>query len=321
MKVSVLMPVYNCDKYIGQAIQSVLDQTYSDWELLITDDASTDNTVSIIRSFIGADSRIRLYVNPENQKLLRTRNKLLDAASGDLITFQDGDDYSHPQRLELMVKEFEANPSLGVLGSQVAHTNERGKILRVTQKPTGYKDVLQRMYEENVIGDSTMMIKKEALQEVGGKFREYFDGLSYQDYDLSLLLAEKFEAYSLPQVLYYYRQYGQSTSKTVSVDRLLARKIVSHLARQRQESGEDDLMQGKPERVNALFEALRAPYKSDASLVYLEYAANYMYNRLYKKALNASLSAIRIKPLKFVNWRTFQYCARVSFLEQIRWRR
>src|SRR5690606_17417680 len=148
------------------------------WELLITDDASTDNTLSIIRQFVGMDSRIRLYVNTENQRLLKTRNKLLDNASGDFVTFQDADDYSDPQRLELMVKEFEANPCLGVLASQVAYINSDGTVLMVSNKPMSYEDVLNKMYEENVVGGSVMMIKKEALQLVGGKFREYFDGLS-----------------------------------------------------------------------------------------------------------------------------------------------
>src|SRR5690606_14565823 len=128
---------------------------------------------------------------------------------------------------------------------------------------------------ENVVGGSVMMIKKEALQLVGGKFREYFDGLSYQDYDLSLLIAEKFEAYSLPQTLYYYRQHASSSSKRISVDRIIAKEIVSHLAKQRRDTGQDDLMRNHPELVDAYFEILRKPYKADPSLVYREFAAGY----------------------------------------------
>src|SRR5690606_38979449 len=192
--VSVIMPAFNCDRYVEQAIESILNQTYSNFELLVADDASTDNTLSILERFAKGNSRIRLFVNERNQKLLKTRNMLLREACGHLITFQDADDYSHPQRLELMVKEFRVNSRLGLLSSQVAYITESGNVVRTSRKPLDYQTVRGRMYERNVVGGSIMMIRKDALDDVGGGFREYFDGLAFQDYDLSLLVAERFEA-------------------------------------------------------------------------------------------------------------------------------
>lgn len=311
--VTIVMPAYNCEKYIAEAITSILSQTYENWELLICDDGSTDNTYAIIKEFTAYEQRITVLSNETNLKELRTRNRLLGVASGDLITFQDADDYSDPARLELMVAEFIRNRTLGLLVCQVAYISETGKIRRTSSKPLSYKEVLERMYEQNVVGGAIMMIRKSALEAVGGKFREYFDGLSYLDYDLSLLVAEKFEAYSLPQVLYYYRQHGEASTKRASIDRFLAKEIVIHLARQRRETGKDDLMNGRPDLVDAYFEKLREPYRTDPSRIYREYAAINMYNDLHTKAIGISWKAILAAPLKIVNWRTLQYCLRVSF--------
>jgi glycosyltransferase involved in cell wall biosynthesis len=286
--------------------------------LLITDDASTDNTLRIIEQLAQDEPRILMFSNPKNLKLLKTRNKLLEIASGDFITFQDADDYSDPQRLELMVNEFKKNPRLGVLASQVAYVNEANEIFRISNKPLRYKEVLDKMYDRNVVGGSIMMMRKEALQAAGGKFREYFDGLSYQDYDLSLLIAEKFEAYSLPQVLYYYRQHDKSASKVLSIDRLLSKQIVIHLAEQRRAQGTDDIIEKRPNLVDAYFEILRRPYKEEPSLIYREYAATYILEKLYGKAIKASWNGVRIEPFKLTNWRTLQYCLRISFLKKIK---
>ena len=313
--VSVLMPAYNADRYIRKAIGSIVNQTYENWELLICDDCSVDNTFSLINEFAAKEPRIIVLSNDTNHGELTTRNTLLDIASGELITFQDADDFSHPERLRLMVGQFEKNPALGILASQVAYINEQDTVLRISHKPLTYSEVRKAMGDRNVVGGAIMMVRRPALESVGGKFRTYFDGLPYLDYDLSLLIAEKFEGYSLPQVLYYYRQHDQASSKSVSIDRLVTKDVVTHLAKQRRERGQDDLMIGRPELVDALFEKLRQPYRSDPALVYRDYAGIYMYNSLYRNAIRVSWQAIRSNPLNLINWRVFQYCLRISIVK------
>lgn len=316
--VSVLMPAFNCERYIAEAIMSIKNQTYSQWELLVCDDASTDRTLAIIQSLTKDDSRIRVFVNSKNLKLLKTRNRLLQLTTGDLITFQDADDYSDPRRFELMVAEFSRNPRLGLLASHVTHIDSEGRMLRVNKKPTTYSEVLIRMIEQNVVGGSIMMIRKSALESVGGKFREYLDGLSYQDYDLALLIAERFEAYALPEALYYYRQHSSSASKRISVDRIVAESVVKHLARQRRETGSDDLMRKRPDLVEQYFEELRKPFKDDPSLVYRRYAANFVFNRLFGSAIKTAYAGVLARPWYLVNWRTLQYCIRMSLWEGLK---
>ena len=114
-------------------------------------------------------------------------------AKGELIAFQDADDYSHPERIELQVKEFLKNSELGIVSCQVSYVNSQGKEIRVSNKPLTYEAILNDIYKKNVIGGSIMMIRKTALESVGGGFRPYFDGLSNQDYDLSFLVAQKYD--------------------------------------------------------------------------------------------------------------------------------
>jgi len=116
-------------------------------------------------------------------------------------------------------------------------------------------------------------------------------------------------------VLYYYRQHSASLSKRVETDRILAEKIVKHLAQQRRGSGQDDLMRNRPDLVDAYFEKLRQPYKADPTLVYREFASGFMYNELFTSAIKSALKAVLIQPGNFINWRTLQYCLRVSLIK------
>lgn len=313
--VSIVMPAFNSEQFIEKAIRSVIDQTYSNWELLVCDDGSTDNTKDIIRSF--ADERI-IYVG-ESARLgaFAARNMLIKRSSGAYVTFLDADDYIDIRRIELQVNKFESSPHLGMVGCQVAFVDSEGNVLRTSSKPITHEEIMRNIYKSNVIGGSYVMIRREVLNAVGGQFREYFRRLSYQDYDLSMLIAERFLCCNLEEVLYYYRQHSGSTSKLLSADRLIAREIVVYLARQRQSEGSDYLMQGRTDLVDEHFEKLRIPYKRDPSLVYRKFAADYMYNRLYGRAIKASWRAVLECPRKLENWRILQYCLRTSLVKRL----
>ena len=104
--ISVIMPAYNCELYVEMAIKSILEQTYKDFELLIADDASKDNTKKIIDDLAKTDSRIKTFHNESNLGYLQASNKLFEKCSGEYITFQDADDFSDVTRFEKLVKEF-----------------------------------------------------------------------------------------------------------------------------------------------------------------------------------------------------------------------
>ena len=113
--VSVVMPVYNLENYIASSIRSILRQTYSNIELIIVDDCSTDNSYEIAQTF--KDERIRLFRNSENRGVVYSRNFAISKAKGEYIALNDGDDISHPRRIEYQVSYMEQHPDIGVLGT------------------------------------------------------------------------------------------------------------------------------------------------------------------------------------------------------------
>ena len=127
--ISVLIPTYNVERYVEQAIRSILEQTYSNIELIIVDDCSTDNTYQILEKLSKEDSRIKLQKNEENLKICKTLNKGLSVASGNYIARMDGDDVSRPDRLEKLKTFLDNNPEIDLVGSQTELIDEDGRVL------------------------------------------------------------------------------------------------------------------------------------------------------------------------------------------------
>ena len=116
--VSVIMPVYNGEKYLAEAIDSILVQTFTDFELLIVDDGSQDNSAEIIRSYVKRDSRIRFFQQEQNEGSANARNRGIANAKGEFIAAMDCDDVSLPERLQKQVDFLESHPEIGALGTR-----------------------------------------------------------------------------------------------------------------------------------------------------------------------------------------------------------
>src|SRR5262249_44460136 len=128
--VSVMMPVYNAERYVGKAIESVLNQTLSDFELVIVNDGSTDGSLEILQEYAARDPRIRLTSRP-NVGLVGSRNELLDAARSNLVACMDADDISRSDRLERQVEYLRAHPDCVLVGSRVIIIDPDGQPLRI----------------------------------------------------------------------------------------------------------------------------------------------------------------------------------------------
>src|SRR3954471_23282431 len=126
MKVSVLMAVYNGSDVVQAAVQSILTQTFSDWELLIVDDASTDGTLPLLRELAAKESRIKVICNDFNRGLAASLNTVWKLAKGDLLARMDADDVSMPERLERQVGFMEAHPEIAVLGTGAELVDKKG---------------------------------------------------------------------------------------------------------------------------------------------------------------------------------------------------
>ena len=121
------MPVWNSEKTIGSAIQSLIDQTYNNFELIIVDDGSTDKTVEIINKF--KDDRIKLYVDGENKRIAARRNQAIDLSNGKYIAIMDSDDIAYPQKLEMQVNYLESNPNVDLVGTKAIMFDDTGNVI------------------------------------------------------------------------------------------------------------------------------------------------------------------------------------------------
>jgi glycosyltransferase involved in cell wall biosynthesis len=181
--VSVIIPAYNHAHYLPGAIQSVLDQTYQDFEILVVDDGSTDNTHEVVQRY--ADSRIR-YIYQENRGLAASRNTGLRGARGDYVAFLDADDMFLPGKLAVQVAWFEAHPSCGMVLSGYYIVNEQGQRIRTCTPWTSIPALeIKDFLFMNPVPPVAVLIARRWIDRVGG-FDERFRRI--EDWDLSLRL-------------------------------------------------------------------------------------------------------------------------------------
>jgi glycosyltransferase involved in cell wall biosynthesis len=206
--ISIIMPAYNTEKYIREAIESILCQTASDFELLICDDGSTDGTVEVIQSF--TDQRIRFFQNKKNSGNLHTSNFLFSKCTGDFITIQDADDFSAPNRLEVLLNAFDQEPELGLVGSFFEAVNADRIPLFCGFLPTDDQEIKAIMQKEVVpMLYASIMIRREVIDKVG-LFRDFFNRKGYADFDLMSRCAEISPVKNIPKILYFYRKHETS---------------------------------------------------------------------------------------------------------------
>lgn len=202
-KVTVLMPVYNGEPYLSKAIESVLNQTFTDFEFLIINDGSTDNSVEIIESY--GDSRICLIHNKTNAGLVFTLNKGLDLAQGEYIARMDSDDISLPERLERQAELMDRNPAVGISSAWIKLFG--AGYSEIWRYPADDASIKARLIFESVIMHPAVIIRKEVLAKHG---LYYSSDVSYaQDYDLWVRCAKYTRFANIDEVLLKYRMHDK----------------------------------------------------------------------------------------------------------------
>jgi glycosyltransferase involved in cell wall biosynthesis len=202
------MPVYNGEKYLRFAIESILAQSFSDFEFLIINDGSTDNSVQIIQSY--NDSRIRLVHNEKNLKLISTLNKGINLASGKYIARMDCDDISLPKRLAKQVSFMHANPNVGVLGTGFQLVDGKGKRGRKYRFPAEHHFLRWSLCFYCPFAHPAVMMRKDVVRRVGGYNHEMIHA---EDYDLWYRLANVTHFSNLQNILLYLRKHDNNVCK------------------------------------------------------------------------------------------------------------
>lgn len=311
-KISVLMPAYNVEKYVSRAIESILNQTYRNIELLVMDDASKDKTVKVIRSF--KDPRMKLFYNKENIGYLKTCNKLFDLATGEYIAFQDADDYSDTGRLEMQMAEFDKDPKLAVCGTNLTAMRDDGTLMFCSNYFCDQKSIADNMLAGYyAIIPNSFLFKRLILTTIG-KYHEFWNRIGAEDYYWAWLIMEKHKLINIRPALYYYRYNpkGITGDWTDSRRKLHNRQLLPWLFKQRRDTGTDPIEQNDMAAIDAFIEALDKPYVEEPSLYYREMASRDFNMGNKAKALRLMWKAICKNPVKTINYRDFLYYLRTK---------
>ncbi len=223
-KVSVITPAYNAAEYLPAALNSVLTQTFSDWELIVVDDGSTDNTQAVVAA-LGErfDGRLK-YFYQANRGLPAARNAAIEQSTGEYLALLDADDVWLPNRLERTVAELDRQQHVGIVHSQVARIDPTGRVIEKPPAPPAKYlsgSISRHLYHRRAhILCPTVLFRRTCLHSVG-VFDEHMRAT--EDRDLWFRIARHFDVAYIPEVLAYYRISPSSMSRDFS--RMLAAQI------------------------------------------------------------------------------------------------
>lgn len=202
--VSVIMPVYNCELYIKEAVESILNQTFQDFELIIIDDCSSDSTLQICKSFV--DNRIMIIEKDHNSGITNSLNFGLHTAKGKFIARMDGDDISMPTRFEKQVAFLDSNPEIILCGTSYIVIGQD----QAYSLPQSHEAIKVNLLQANCIVHPSVMLRKDIL--IANNLSYDFKMEPAEDYDLWVRLAQVGKLHNLPECLLQYRVHDSQVS-------------------------------------------------------------------------------------------------------------
>ena len=212
--VSVIIPCYNAEKYVESAVRSIMNQTYKNLEILITDDCSTDKTLEILNRLAIEDSRIQIIKNDKNLKIVKSLNNMIKLAKGKYIARMDADDISMPERIEKQVDFLEANTEIAFCGTNAVYIDYKGRKIINSNLPCKHEDIVFYLKFYNCFSHPSIMISADILKD-----NLYSEDFPYcEDYELwcRLIFARNLKGENLIQSIVKYRVYSEQISSTRS---------------------------------------------------------------------------------------------------------
>lgn len=226
--VSIGMPVLNCGATIRPAVQSILNQTFRDWELLVMDDGSRDDTLEARREL--ADARVRVFADGEHRGLVARLNQAIEVSRGKYFARMDGDDVSYPERLARQVEFLEAHPEVDLLAGGIVVFGRDGQLLGTREVPTQHESICRRPWAGFYLAHPTWMGRIEWFR--GHRYRA--EAVRCEDQDLLLRSYEVSRFAALPEIVLGYREEELSLKKLLVGRRSFARSVVREAMMKRQ---------------------------------------------------------------------------------------
>lgn len=223
--VSVIIPCYNAEKYVEEAVRSIMNQSYKNLEIIVTDDCSSDNTLMILETLAVEDARIKVIKNKENLKIVKSLNNMIEIAQGKYIARMDADDISLPERIEKQVNFMEENPEYGVCGTNAWIIDENGKYLSKSILPINYNDIKELIHFKNPVYHPSIL----GLRSIFIMYKYKIEYQHAEDYELwNRLIKNKIKITNLSSILLKYRSYSLQTSVSYSDNqKSLVKNIIS----------------------------------------------------------------------------------------------
>lgn len=310
--VSVILPVYNGEKYLETAISSIVFQSHTSWELLIGDDASTDSTFEVIKKF--EDKRIKKFRNPENVGSLRTRNFLFKRAKGKLIALQDADDFSEKNRFEEQIR-FILDSKTKLCGTWARYF-KGNKVLFEKKTPVNWEEIKRTLPFKNPFCSASIMFDREILNDLSG-YRDYFFDKGNYDYDFTSRIAERYPSINLPHFLYNVRILKNSNSKQTDFEhpiKLESHKLVQYFIMERSENQKDALDENNYQLLKDLEKKLLEPYRRDPLLAYDKRINLLLDLKFYSQAITESIQILYMDRLSLKSIKLFLYSLKRVFI-------
>lgn len=222
--VSILLNCFNSSPYISRAIQSVIDQSYKNWELIIWDDGSSDNTVKKIKKF--DDSRIKLFLQKKNLGLGSSRIKAIKKIKGSLVSILDSDDFINRHKIKKQVNIFNKNKNISICGTWAKFYDENLNIKKKFTSKLSNIDLKKRLLFVNILPHSSLMYKKESAIKVGWYSKKFEYS---QDFDLTLKLLKKNDIYLIKEHLTNITQPLNNMSNSIIFSKIRIKENIKIL--------------------------------------------------------------------------------------------
>ena len=298
--VSVVMAVCNVERFLAEAIESILSQTFTDFEFIVVDFGSNDDSKSIVTQYAGRDDRIRFHEIPVCT-LPIARNAACLMARGRYVAVMDADDISLPGRLAIEVDFFEGNPGIALLGGAIELIDSTGRPLGICSHPTDSREIRSELTTHCTFWHPTILVSTEALTSIGG-YREAF--VYAHDYDLELRLAEKYECANLPDVVLKYRVHSAQVTLQKQRQQTLC-KLAAQVSATSRKCDNLDPIDDVSEITPALLEELGIDYAAQQNALASDcwtWVRNMKEAREYTAALNAARLMLGSKPVHVERW-------------------
>ncbi|MET6998758.1 glycosyltransferase [Chitinophaga sp. H8] len=226
--VSVIIPCFNSSMFMREAIESIMNQSYPELEILLIDDGSTDNTLDIIQELSALDGRIKLVRNERNLKLVNTLNKGISLCNGKYIARMDADDIACPLRIEKQVAYMETHPEIGLLGSFIEEFDDKRIIGRGIQ-PISDERIRAYIFTASAFFHPGVLIRRDVLSAHNLQYEEQFT--IGQDHALWINMLQHTKAANIPEILLRYRVNAQSLTQVSNRNRSSRRVVLKAIYR------------------------------------------------------------------------------------------